>query len=353
MFRLEEFTKHYDLPLLFSGEFYDLLSPAIQLRCRWLDSIVLPGRSDPLDVFTFDMTQEGIDLAQFRRNIATGEDAPLLQNSLLEANKGGRRLSLIADDSTMNVIKFTELARPRSNSCPTILPFYVNDLSSAVKLKDWSVVTPKTKRTKTLSSAKDKKVFDFALKDDRSLASTDNYQKQSSLLSNITDDSQSKIGLISPKLLDIASTRSETPGTSRRNRGSVNSIASMAEDYNRISTPVPEMKRTSDSFSPRKTYKKPYIVELIRGSDTYTIKLFVLLFFRDDLGAVQSGLPSSFVSSYNDAMQLYVTGNWPKSARLFNECLRMIPKDKPSANILEYMQKFNCKAPEGWRGFRD
>jgi hypothetical protein len=36
---LEEHTKEYGVPLLMSGELYDLLSPTVQVRCRWLDSL--------------------------------------------------------------------------------------------------------------------------------------------------------------------------------------------------------------------------------------------------------------------------------------------------------------------------
>lgn len=57
---LEEHTKEYGVPLLMSGELYDLLSPTVQARCRWLDSLSVTGRDEPLDLFTFDFTQDGM-----------------------------------------------------------------------------------------------------------------------------------------------------------------------------------------------------------------------------------------------------------------------------------------------------
>jgi class 3 adenylate cyclase len=59
---LEEHTKEYGVPLLMSGEVYDLLCPTVQMRCRWLDSMSVVGRDEPLDIFTFDYTLEGIGM---------------------------------------------------------------------------------------------------------------------------------------------------------------------------------------------------------------------------------------------------------------------------------------------------
>ncbi len=64
---LEEHTKEYGVPFLFSGELYDRLSPVIKARCRWLDSLLVAGRPNPLDIFTFDITKEGMGLARARR----------------------------------------------------------------------------------------------------------------------------------------------------------------------------------------------------------------------------------------------------------------------------------------------
>ncbi len=64
---LEEHTKEYGVPFLLSGELYDRLSPVIKARCRWLDSLLVAGRPNPLDIFTFDITKEGMGLARARR----------------------------------------------------------------------------------------------------------------------------------------------------------------------------------------------------------------------------------------------------------------------------------------------
>ena len=52
--RLEAATKQYEVPLLLSGEIYELLSISVQQRCRKLDSVTVKGSKDPVDLYTWD-----------------------------------------------------------------------------------------------------------------------------------------------------------------------------------------------------------------------------------------------------------------------------------------------------------
>lgn len=53
--KLEEHTKNYGLPLLFSHKFYSLLSSRAQHLCRAVDTIQLNDSIDKMTVYTFDV----------------------------------------------------------------------------------------------------------------------------------------------------------------------------------------------------------------------------------------------------------------------------------------------------------
>ena len=53
--RLEAATKQFGVPLLISGELYELLSPEIQEKCRHIDTVKVKGSNVPMDLYTSDM----------------------------------------------------------------------------------------------------------------------------------------------------------------------------------------------------------------------------------------------------------------------------------------------------------
>lgn len=53
--RLEAATQIFGVPLLFSGPFYLLLSPAIRSMCRRVDRVTVKGSIVPMDIWTFDI----------------------------------------------------------------------------------------------------------------------------------------------------------------------------------------------------------------------------------------------------------------------------------------------------------
>eukprot|EP00070_Physeter_catodon_P037065 XP_028343959.1 uncharacterized protein LOC112063197 [Physeter catodon] len=71
-----------------------------------------------------------------------------------------------------------------------------------------------------------------------------------------------------------------------------------------------------------------------------------------DMTASHSGFPEQFYVEYRAAFCRYVEGNWINAAEKFRKCLELVPSDGPSKALLSYMETFDCKAPEGWRGYR-
>lgn len=55
--RLETSSKQYGVPLLFSHNFYELMSPEAQSKCRKLDVITVKGSEVPIAIYTYDCLQ--------------------------------------------------------------------------------------------------------------------------------------------------------------------------------------------------------------------------------------------------------------------------------------------------------
>lgn len=53
--RLESCTRQYGIPLLFSGQVYNMLSPHVQEYCREIDNIMVKGSKMPIKIYTVDL----------------------------------------------------------------------------------------------------------------------------------------------------------------------------------------------------------------------------------------------------------------------------------------------------------
>ena len=62
--RLEYATKQYGVPILLSGPFYQILSPAIQKYCREVDRVTVKGSVVPIRLYTVDVDCENLEETQ-------------------------------------------------------------------------------------------------------------------------------------------------------------------------------------------------------------------------------------------------------------------------------------------------
>lgn len=105
--RLETSSKQYGVPLLASQDFYDLLSNAVQAKCRRLDVVTVKGSEMPIGIYTYDALQD----QEFAREERGRKRRPSV-DSVHDANnnnkeKGGNRGS------------FTSLGIPSRDSNPS------------------------------------------------------------------------------------------------------------------------------------------------------------------------------------------------------------------------------------------
>jgi hypothetical protein len=60
-----------------------------------------------------------------------------------------------------------------------------------------------------------------------------------------------------------------------------------------------------------------------------------------------------FFEAYDQALQLYLEGEWRKARRIFKEtCLSLVPMDGPTTEVLNFMAAAGYVAPTVWPGFR-
>ena len=64
--RLEAATKQFGSTILVSGDFAQLLSPALKRRVRQVDCVTVKGSNKPMDLFTYDVDLERIPIPQVK-----------------------------------------------------------------------------------------------------------------------------------------------------------------------------------------------------------------------------------------------------------------------------------------------
>eukprot|EP00753_Platysulcus_tardus_P015585 PLAT5105.1.p1 GENE.PLAT5105.1~~PLAT5105.1.p1 ORF type:complete len:852 (+),score=467.46 PLAT5105.1:115-2670(+) len=77
---LQDETKNYKVPLILSNNFYDLLSPVAQARCRLIDRVMFKGSSTPISMYTFDITDYPDELSATADDGSRREKADFLND---------------------------------------------------------------------------------------------------------------------------------------------------------------------------------------------------------------------------------------------------------------------------------
>jgi hypothetical protein len=68
--------------------------------------------------------------------------------------------------------------------------------------------------------------------------------------------------------------------------------------------------------------------------------------------ALQKGVPSRFVETFNKATASYLAGEWAQAKQLLDEVAVIDPGDNPMRVLLEVMGATGFKPPADWKGFR-
>ena len=60
-----------------------------------------------------------------------------------------------------------------------------------------------------------------------------------------------------------------------------------------------------------------------------------------------------FDETYNEAMDLYIKGDWEEAQKQLSKCKELNPKDGPTMTLSHYIQSLNNTAPSTWKGYRE
>jgi hypothetical protein len=61
----------------------------------------------------------------------------------------------------------------------------------------------------------------------------------------------------------------------------------------------------------------------------------------------------AFRRQFERALIPYTKGNWHEAKELMDQCLQVVPDDKPALHILKVMGEHNFQSPASWKGYRD
>jgi class 3 adenylate cyclase len=288
--RLESASNIYGLDLLFSQPFYDLLSPAVHEMTRLVDTVTVKGSLVPMNLYTFDVFLATDDVESDDEEEQAGR----------RGSKGGIGLGRKSHKESINgrgSIMKTSLQRRYS-----------------VDMDGDSASLPPRRRSKSRHD------------------SQDNHDGKAILLNALNKHSSKRVGSLGVS----ESVRGRTPRAARSSR----------EIKSKDTKPSKRARPDGQQIGPE--HDAPEIVITAGPSGVGLSEVEVV----EALKAIQLGLPSGFVATYNQATRLYKAGDWAKSRAYLLECQHMVPEDGASKEIMDFMKETDFVAPSSWKGFR-
>jgi hypothetical protein len=94
--------------------------------------------------------------------------------------------------------------------------------------------------------------------------------------------------------------------------------------------------------------KKLKLWKEMEDMDISTV-IYVKKTFRDLL---KTSRTKKFYKYFKTGMNYYISGNWQKSQKYLTQCQEIVPTDKPTKVILDYMKEYNFISPREWKGYR-
>lgn len=73
-----------------------------------------------------------------------------------------------------------------------------------------------------------------------------------------------------------------------------------------------------------------------------------------DIKEMRGIFTDQFYESWDQGFKAYTEGDWSEAMSVFEKTFNLLPgyEDKPSRNLMDYMEEYNSSSPDDWRGFR-
>lgn len=72
-----------------------------------------------------------------------------------------------------------------------------------------------------------------------------------------------------------------------------------------------------------------------------------------DIVRMHKPFNKQFIELHKKGFEAYLAGDWEKASDIFDEVQKLRPNDNPTLTLMGYMQKFNFRAPGGWKGYHE
>lgn len=92
----------------------------------------------------------------------------------------------------------------------------------------------------------------------------------------------------------------------------------------------------------------------ILGQLDYKVKTTAEIWAKDsDFKEMRKNFSVEFQKLFMAGYTQYYNGNFQHAEELFSQCLKIKPKDGPTLTLKHYIDDLNCRAPFGWKGYRE
>lgn len=355
--RLETSSRQYGVPLLASHNFFELMSPEAQGKCRRLDVVTVKGSEVPIGIYTYDALQD----QQFplRRDLTDGL-------SFVHNSKGTNSSQGLTNSDFMPVTSqkpFAMLAtdspglRDLNSSSP------VSAEKSITRRHSDSAGSPNELAKILPSSDAPPSPHQFSVPLDSPLVTPRPTSRPRGSVSQAADEDMREMHTLyldSPSSVAFAPVETN-PGLNRvplpttttmTTSGGVSASASSgAVNGAAISNASMHGQRKRASYIALSEYSHEFLTNQDDPSE---------VFERDaDMITLRSHVSDAFLTSFSSGVNSYLSGDW-SAARVFleqsdsmmREAAPVLGGDGPSLTLLRYMGEFNWQAPSDFKGFR-
>lgn len=290
---LESVSKEYGQRIMMSEEFYTLLSPSVQARCRRADVVQMSGRPEPVHLYCYDMdqsnlTQAALKIRQKEEKAAAGPGA----------GAGPRRSSIVLASPSVSTPRGKSIIQARRGSI---------DLKQAAALD--------TPRRSVLP--------------------------RKSLLAAATATPAAPAATAA-----TAGAGARVPGAARASINIRGNLKAPVTNHVSVQVASPPQPAAAGLQGRRMS-----LGDRLKSQFEAARPLDSKLDYKE-LFSVQASIPDALFSLSRSAVDTYVAGDWQSAREQFQACLDLYPHDGVAKNLMAFMEEHSFQAPHDWNGCR-
>jgi len=358
---LQDATKLYGTPLLFSGEFYALLSGYVKSFCRRVDVVHCPGRESPINLYTVDLhplaikdVLEGREPRKYFNQSEGGTNVEESGMSRDEESVSVNESSGWADDMSHMEMRMGPSAaveidgvgdhdlRLPHQSQPTS-DEYADELmvvGGEIEHEDDIVVLDINMRNENLVEMEERPLAHRVSPASRGMGLSPDNDEDSEDREYGYDDEEDENDAADPSSICHRS-RFIHP---LFHNPYLNPLRRRFHTVDFLSSPS-----SSSSLSPAESGE---VGERTLAQHSSPIAPWHLVRgFR--LDAFQRPIPTRFFNLYEEGLDAFLQGEWKLAEKKLKDAARLYPQDRTSQVLLDVMKEKGGMAPSDWAGWHE